>query len=39
MITAATPGGWWAIGVTAVARGLAMARLLWKSERWQRFRV
>ena len=31
-------GVWWAIGVTAVARGLAMA-MLWKSDRWQRVHV
>jgi putative MATE family efflux protein len=28
-------GVWWAIGATAVARGVAMA-LLWRGERWQR---
>ncbi|MFI5207115.1 MAG: hypothetical protein ACHQX4_03765, partial [Gemmatimonadales bacterium] len=27
-------GVWWAIGVTAVARGVTMA-LLWRSGRWQ----
>ena len=31
-------GVWWAIGLTAVARGVAMA-LLWRSERWHRVRV
>jgi len=31
-------GVWWALGLTAVARGLAMA-VLWRSERWQRVRV
>lgn len=31
-------GVWWAIGVTAVARGVAMA-LLWNGGRWQRVRV
>jgi putative MATE family efflux protein len=31
-------GVWWAIGSTAVARGVAMA-LLWRGERWQRVRV
>ena len=31
-------GVWWAIGVTAAARGIAMA-LLWKAGRWQRVRV
>jgi len=31
-------GVWWAIGVTAVARGVAMA-LLWRSNRWERARV
>ena len=36
--TLGVAGVWWAIGVTAVARGLAMAAL-WKSERWQRVRV
>ena len=31
-------GVWWAIGVTAVARGVTMA-LLWRSGRWQRVHV
>lgn len=31
-------GVWWAIGVTAVARGVAMA-MLWNGGRWQRVRV
>jgi putative MATE family efflux protein len=31
-------GVWWTIGLTAVARGAAMAAL-WRSERWQRVRV
>jgi len=31
-------GVWWAIGLTAVARGVAMA-LLWRSDKWQRVRV
>lgn len=31
-------GIWWAIGLTAIARGLAMA-WLWRSDRWQRVRV
>jgi len=31
-------GVWWAIGLTAVARGIAMA-LLWRGERWHGVRV
>ena len=31
-------GVWWAIGLTAVARGIAMA-VLWRAGRWQRVRV
>jgi Na+-driven multidrug efflux pump len=31
-------GVWWAIGVTSVARGVAMA-MLWKGGRWERVRV
>ena len=31
-------GIWWALGLTAVARGITMA-LLWKSGRWRRVRV
>lgn len=31
-------GVWWAIGLTAVARGVAMA-LLWRAGRWQRVRI
>ncbi len=31
-------GVWWAIGLTAVARGVAMA-LLWRGERWLRVRL
>jgi Na+-driven multidrug efflux pump len=31
-------GVWWAIGVTAVLRGVAMA-LLWNGNAWQRARV
>jgi putative MATE family efflux protein len=31
-------GIWWAIGLTAVARGVAMM-FLWRSDRWQRVRV
>jgi putative MATE family efflux protein len=31
-------GIWWAIGLTAVARGVVMA-ILWRSGRWQRLRV
>jgi putative MATE family efflux protein len=31
-------GVWWAIGLTAVARGIAMA-MLWRGERWIRVRV
>jgi putative MATE family efflux protein len=31
-------GVWWAIGLTAVARGIAMA-MLWRGERWLRIRV
>lgn len=31
-------GIWWAIGITAVARGIAMA-LLWRSAAWERVRV
>jgi putative MATE family efflux protein len=31
-------GIWWAIGLTAVARGVAMA-VLWRGDRWQRVRV
>jgi MATE family, multidrug efflux pump len=31
-------GIWWTIGLTAVARGVAMA-LLWRGDRWQRIRV
>lgn len=31
-------GVWWAIGVTAVGRGVTMA-LLWKGNRWQKVRV
>jgi len=31
-------GVWWTIGLTAVARGAAMAGL-WRSDRWQRVRV
>jgi putative MATE family efflux protein len=31
-------GVWWALGITAVARGIAMA-FLWKGDRWERTRV
>ena len=31
-------GVWWALAVTAAARGIAMA-VLWRSERWERARV
>lgn len=31
-------GVWWALGITAVARGVAMA-VLWKNGNWQRARV
>jgi MATE family, multidrug efflux pump len=31
-------GIWWTLGITGVARGIAMA-LLWRSHRWQRVRV
>jgi Na+-driven multidrug efflux pump len=31
-------GVWWALAVTAAARGIAMAAL-WRSERWERARV
>ncbi len=31
-------GIWWAIGLTALARGIAMM-LLWRGDRWQRVRV
>ncbi len=31
-------GVWWALGITAVARGVAMA-VLWKNGNWQRVRV
>lgn len=31
-------GVWWALGITAIARGVAMA-MLWRGERWQRVRV
>lgn len=31
-------GVWWALAVTATARGVAMA-MLWRSERWERARV
>lgn len=31
-------GIWWAIGLTAVARGVAMA-VLWRGDRWQRVRI
>ena len=32
------PGVWWAISLTALGRGAAMA-LLWRGERWQSVRV